>query len=362
MKRAIVLVTCLCLFLQVNLSQAQTPFKRGVNLTNWFQTTNPAKIQFAKYTKKDFENIRSLGCDIIRLPVNLFYMTNGKPDYTIDPVFLGYLDQAVNWAEELGIYLMIDNHSRDDIASKNPDLEVLLTKVWEQLANHYRKRSMLILYEIMNEPNGISTAVWSKIQQNTIDAIRKLDTKHTIVIGPSSFNTYNELSKLPEYTDPNLLYTFHFYDPFLFTHQGSTWAHPALASLSSVPFPYSAEKMPARPPELAGTWVNSTYTNYPKDGNVARVKQLIDIAVAFRSDRKVNIFCGEFGVYMKSSKDADRVYWYSEVRKYLEEKGIPWTIWDYHGGFGLFKKDSEGSFEKDLNIPMVKALGLKAPY
>ena len=86
--------------------------------------------------------------------------------------------------------------------------------------------------------------------------------------------------------------------------------------------------MPARPAELAGTWVNGTYNKYPKEGNVAKVRQLIDIAVAFRTDRKVNIFCGEFGVYMKSSKDADRVYWYSEVRKYLEETGIPWTIWD----------------------------------
>ena len=120
--------------------------------------------------------------------------------------------------------------------------------------------------------------------------------------------------------------------------------------------------MPARPAELAGTWVNGTYNNYPKEGNAAKVRQLIDIAVAFRTERKVNIFCGEFGVYMKSSKDAERVYWYSEVRKYLEEKGILWTIWDYHGGFGLFNKDSEGLFEKDLNIPMVKVLGLHAPY
>ncbi|MEI7423414.1 MAG: glycoside hydrolase family 5 protein [Prolixibacteraceae bacterium] len=362
MKRVIFPVIFALLFMMTKTVVAQVPFKRGVNLTNWFQTTSPGKIQFSKYTKKDFENIKSLGCDIIRLPINLFSMTGGKPDYLIDPIFSGYLDQAVSWAEELGLYLMIDNHSRDEIASKNPDLEIILTRVWEQLANRYKNRSALILFEIMNEPNGISTEVWGKIQQAAIDAIRKTDSKHTIVIGPSSFNTYNELSKLPVYKDPNLLYTFHFYDPFLFTHQGSTWANPALASLSEVPFPYSSETMPSRPAELAGTWVNSTYTNYPKEGNVARIRQLIDIATTFRSERKVNIFCGEFGVYMKSSKDAERVYWYSEVRKYLEEKGIPWTIWDYHGGFGLFVKGSEGQFEKDLNIPMVKVLGLKAPY
>ena len=105
MRRVIFLMILACLFLQTISSEAQAPFNRGVNLTNWFQTRNAGKIQFSKYAKKDFENIRSLGCDIIRLPVNLFYMTGGKPDYIVEPIFLGYLDKALDWAEELGFDL-----------------------------------------------------------------------------------------------------------------------------------------------------------------------------------------------------------------------------------------------------------------
>ncbi|MEI7830169.1 MAG: cellulase family glycosylhydrolase [Prolixibacteraceae bacterium] len=340
---------------------AQVPFKRGVNLTGWFQASGTKQIQFTKYTKKDFENIRSLGCDVIRLPINLYFMTDGKPDYKIDPLFYDFLDQAVNWAEDLKIYLMIDNHTSDDMASKNPDLETFLTKVWSQLADHYKNRSGYLLYEIMNEPNGLTTAVWGKIQQSAINAIRIIDTKHTIVVGPSSFNTYNELSQLPTYSDTNLLYTFHFYDPFLFTHQGATWVTPSMASLANVPFPYGAGPMPVLPSELIGSWINNSFNNYQNDGNVAKIKQLIDIAVAFMNNRKVPVFCGEFGVYMKNSNDAFRVSWYNEVRKYLEEKGIPWTIWDYQGGFGLFQKGTDALFDYHLNIPMVKALGLNAP-
>jgi endoglucanase len=341
--------------------RSQTPFKRGVNLTGWFQTSGTKQIQFTKYTKKDFENIKSLGCDVIRLPINLFYMTDGKPDYTIDPLFYDFLDQAVDWAEELHIYLMLDNHTSDDVASKNPDLETILAKVWKQMAGHYKNRSGYLLYEIMNEPNGITTAVWGKIQQTAIDAIRSMDGKHTIVVGPSGFNTYNELNQLPYYTDTNLLYTFHFYDPFLFTHQGATWVTPSMAPLANVPFPYEAGQMPALPAELIGSWINSAYNNYQQDGNVAKIKQLIDVAVTFKNNRNVPVFCGEFGVYMKNSNDAFRVSWYNEVRKYLEEKAIPWTIWDYQGGFGLFQNGTDALFDYNLNIPMVKALGLNAP-
>ncbi|MDD2994635.1 MAG: cellulase family glycosylhydrolase [Paludibacter sp.] len=342
--------------------QAQISFNRGVNLTGWFQTSSAQQIQFTKYTKKDFQNIKSLGCDVIRLPINLFYMTNGSPDYTIDPLMYEFLDQAVNWAEELQMYLILDNHTTDDLASKNANLETVLKKVWVQMAEHYKNRSNYILYEILNEPNGtLTTAAWGKIQQAAITAIRTVDTKHTLVVGGAGFNSYTELAALPVYTDNNLIYTFHFYDPFVFTHQGASWPSPSMASLANVPFPYNASTMPSTPSALAGTWVASALTNYKNEGTLAKVKSLIDIAAAFKTSRNVKVYCGEFGVYIPNSPNADRNYWYQEVRKYLEAKQIPWTTWDYQGGFGLFTKGSAELFDYNLNIPLINALGLTAP-
>src|ERR1035437_5558020 len=252
MKRTKLVAIILFCFLALQL-QAQVTFNRGVNLTGWFQTSNARQIQFTKYTKEDFQNIKSLGCDVVRLPINLFYMTNGSPDYTVDPLFFDFLDQAVNWAEELQMYLIIDNHTSDDLASKNANLETVLTKVWVQMAEHYKNRSTYILYEILNEPNGtLTTAAWGKIQQTAITAIRAIDTNHTIVVGGADFNSYTELASLPVYTDANLLYTFHFYDPFVFTHQGATWPTPSMATLANVPFPYNATSMPTTPADLVG--------------------------------------------------------------------------------------------------------------
>ena len=342
---------------------AQAPFSRGVNITGWFQASGPRQIQFSQYSKKDFENIKSLGCDAIRLPVNLFHMTSGNPGYTIDPLFLSMLDQALDWAEELKLYLIIDNHTSDDLASQNPNLETALVKVWTQLANRYKDRSDYILYEIMNEPNGsaMTTAKWGQIQQSAINAIRLSDNRHTIIVGGAGYNSYNELAALPVYTDNNLIYTFHFYDPFVFTHQGASWPSPSMVSLANVPFPYNASTMPAVPSDLVGTWVGSALNNYKNEGTVAKVKSLIDIAVAFRTARNIKLYCGEFGVYIPNSKNTDRCFWYSEVRKYLEEKNIAWTIWDYKGGFGLFEKGTNEDFRYDVNIPLIQALGLTEP-
>ncbi|MBN2444979.1 MAG: glycoside hydrolase family 5 protein [Spirochaetales bacterium] len=336
----------------------EVPFHRGVNLTNWLQTGSSRQIQFTKFTKQDLINIKSLGCDVIRLPINLHAMTNGSPHYTIDPLFFTFLDHIVDWAEELELHLILDNHTFDPAVKTSSKIGDTLVKVWTQMAAHYKDRSTFIYYEVLNEPHGITDKMWNKIQQRVVAEIRKIDQKHTIVVGPAGWNGYNNLKYMPEYKDDNLIYTFHFYDPFLFTHQGASWTDPSLEPLAGVPFPYDPARMPPCPPKLKNTWVNQNLLNYKNDGTVKKVKELIDIAVAFKNKHNVPVFCGELGVFIPNSNPVDRVYWYGAVRRYFEEKDISWTMWDYTGTFGLFKMGTSELFEYDLNTDVIKALGL----
>ncbi len=339
----------------------EVPFKRGVNLSNWLQEPTARQVQFSKYTKKDFQNIKALGCDVIRLPVNMHGMTSGAPDHTVDPLLFDFLDAAVDWAEELGLHIILDNHSFDPAVNTSPLIGSTLVPVWKQMAEHFKHRSMLVYYEILNEPHGISDAVWNIIQRNVLDSIRTIDKKHTIIIGPAGWNSYANLAAMPDYPDTNLIYTFHFYDPFIFTHQGASWASPSLVPLAGVPFPYDAARMPAVPPSLAGTYIAGELSNYQSTGTAAKVQSTLDIAVNFKNSRNVKIFCGEFGVYKPNSANEDRVRWYQIVRTYLEQKGIAWTSWDYQGGFGLFTSGTNEMFDHDLNIPLLNAMGLTVP-
>jgi len=339
---------------------AQNVFTKGVNLSNWFQASSLKQLQFTKFSKQDIKNIKSLGCDVIRFPINLHAMTNGAPNYTISPLFFQFLDSVVTWAEDLQIHLIIDNHTFDPNVNTPTNFDIPLRKEWIQMAQHYKNHSNNILYEILNEPHGPTTAVWGKMQKTVIDTIRTIDTKHTIIVGASNYNAYTEMKNIPVYTDTNLIYTFHFYDPFLFTHQGANWAK-YMDSLSGVPYPYNAVKMPACPSNAKGTWVETELKKYNTTGTDSSVKKLIDFAIAFRNQRKVKIYCGEYGVYNLNSSNDDRIYWYTIVRQYLDANQIPWTTWDYQGSFGLFVKGSNEQFNYDLNMPLVKTLGFNEP-
>jgi endoglucanase len=337
----------------------QNPFTRGVNLSNWFQSNSAKAMQFSKYTRENFEQLKSLGVNVVRLPINLHSMTYGPPAYALDSLFLFFLDQVVDWTEELDISLIIDNHTFDVTQSTDPNIDQVLIPVWTQMASHYKNRSDKIYYEILNEPHGISDARWNQIQQAVVTAIRAVDQKHTIIVGPAGWNSYNNLAAMPVYSDTNLIYTFHFYDPFIFTHQGASWTD--LDPVSGVPFPYNASRMPVLPPQLAGTWVQTSWNSYPSDGTVQKVYSLLGKAANFQAARNVKLFCGEFGVYIPNSPDADRVYWYEMVRKYLEQYNMSWTTWDYQGGFGLFENYSNELFNHDLNAPLLTALGFNVP-
>lgn len=339
----------------------QAPFSTGVNLTNWFQAESPASINFTKYTKQDFENIKSLGADVIRLPINLHSMVGASPEYPLDSLFLFFLDQVVDWAEEVDIHLILDNHTFSPTDDTDPNIGRILVPVWTQLAEHYTDRSELIHYEVLNEPHGISNEDWNAIQLSVVNAIRTVDEKHSIIVGGSDFNSYNSLSAMPQYADTNLIYTFHFYDPFILTHQGASWVGIPMDDLGGIPFPYEASSMPSLPSSLVGTWAQSSFNNYSNEGNATWVKQQLDIALSFAEERGVPVFCGELGVYDLTSDNQSRVNWHEVVNGYLNEHGISWTNWDYHGGFGIFEKNTAGLFNHHINVPLVEAMGFDVP-
>lgn len=349
------------LCVNINIAAQEAPFQHGVNLTNWFQASGPGRLHYNKYGREDFENIKSLGFDVVRLPINLHFMTSGDPDYLVDTIFLEYLGEVISWAEELELYLILDNHTSDINEDTDPGVGDILNKVWGQMAMAFKDRSEYLCYEVLNEPHGITDALWNSIQQGVIESIRQSDTTHYIVVGPTEWNSVNNLEAMQAYEDDKLIYTFHFYDPFLFTHQGASWINPSMAGIENVPFPYDAAQMPSLPEELVGTWLEDLFDNYPEDGTVENIREQIDIAVHFRDQRGVPLFCGELGVLQPNSMQEHRIAWYNAVRTFLDSMHIAWTMWDYHGSFGLFEEDGEGMFEYDLNIPLLEALDLNIP-
>ncbi|MCL2444398.1 MAG: glycoside hydrolase family 5 protein [Treponema sp.] len=335
------------------------PFTRGVNFSKWFESRIFADIVFSKFTEQDFINVKSLGADVIRLPIAFHNFVTGDKNHTLEPELIKYLDAAADWAEKHQIYLILDNHSFHPINHTDVNIDKILIPVWEQLAKHFKERSNYIIYEILNEPHGIADERWAEIQGSVIDKIREIDNKHIIIVGGTNFNSIDKMLKLPSYTDKNLIYTFHFYDPHIFTHQGAVWNKPSLAPLSGLPFPWTENCIPPIHETFKGTWVEAALNGYKEASELSKLCETLDKAATFSKERDVPVFCGEFGVFMIQSTAEDRVKWYKFFCDELAKRNIQWTCWDYFGGFGLFKTQWKGEFPADLNIDIVNAMGFR---
>src|SRR5437762_14334280 len=91
------------------------------------------------------------------------------------------------------------------------------------------------------------------------------------VEGPTSWNRPKKLPRLRLPADPNLLVTFHYYEPSHFTHQGATWAGEEVKHLHGI------------------TWGT--------DADRATVRSDFDQVAAWSKANKRTILLGEFEVY-----------------------------------------------------------------
>ena len=59
------------------------PFTKGVNFTNWLEHRSADQVYAEMFTKQDFVNAKSLGCDVIRLPIHFERFCEEAEDFVI---------------------------------------------------------------------------------------------------------------------------------------------------------------------------------------------------------------------------------------------------------------------------------------
>jgi endoglucanase len=317
----------------------QLAFKRAQSLDNgisisWLEQTW-VKQTFAEggFTKTDLELLKKLGFKSIRLPVAFGWF---EEQHIPDEQVFARIDQVVKQCHDYGFKLIIDYHY-GKLNDTNYMVETpIIINRWLKIVKRYiHTGADDVFFELYNEPPRIDPKVWKDAAYNIVTAIRKIDKRHTLIIGASNYNSIYELSRFVRLADENIIYTFHFYEPFFFTHQGAAWVGDQVAT-TGVSFPYSAENFPALSPKAKNTAGELNYNKYNKDGNEQSVNDKLQIAKDWANKYDVPVLCGEYGVYNKYADLDSRCRYIKAVRAALKRLHIPGMLWDYNGSFSLF--------------------------
>ncbi len=319
---------------------------RGVNMGNCLEAA-PSEGWGVRIEDNYFQLIKQAGFNSVRIPIRWSTNALTSPPYTIDPVLFARVDSVVSNALANNLTVVINDHHYLEMFT-DPDAHLpRLISIWQQIADRYKDKPDTLYFELLNEPNGSLTAAkWNTIAAALVDAIRAIDPYRTIVIGGVDWNGISGLQQLTLPARTNLIATFHFYDPFIFTHQTADWSDPSIMNLSNVlwpnilPDPTNTVPMPSGAPSWIADQINAYNThdvNMPggKNDIISKFTTVSNWAAA----HNIPVWIGEFGSYSGVNNSSDmpsRIKWTGFVRTTAEKFGFATAYWEFCAGFGIY--------------------------
>jgi hypothetical protein len=191
---------------------------------------------------------------------------------------------------------------------------------------------------------------WRAQAEELIKTVRQIAKNHTLIVGFHDWNSRQALVESQPFADSNIIYTFHYYDPFIFTHQGATWSSEGLPDLKDVPFPWSPEHEIKVPASVRGKWVENQIKDYQKDSQAEKMFADLAAAKKWSFENNVPILLGEFGSYNLRATPESRCRHAETVYSALGKLKIPAIWWEWDGGFTMFEKGTDKMMQCMQNV------------
>ena len=334
---------------------------KGMNLASWAEankitSTNPKDWKYNEATIKLQAEQGLLG---IRFPIDLdLYVVDRlnvlsgvKKKIEIESMLYTLLDSMNTWTKRYHVSLTIDYHAYDGsynrASSKDPKFREAVSSLWCTVAQHFVKEKREdLFFELTNEPclslpegEYIDQADWTILAQMMIDSIRKVDKTRPIIFGDTKWYSLDELIKNKPLKDKYVIYSFHMYDPFVFSHQGASWAN--MGTMKNIPFPYSPERWSTEYRDFGiidGTpeWVKDQMKRYYQEGNKQFIKNRLAKVKNWAYDNNVPLICNEWGALPNTAKIEDLNTYFKTMGEIFKEMDIAWQVW-----FGIMDSENK---------------------
>ena len=316
-----------------------TGYIKGVNLGGWLSQCDYTEAHCKRFiTEKDIRTIAAWGFDHIRLPVDIDVI-EGSPDPKRGKGH-AHISNAFEWCGKYGLNMVLDLHKAagyafygaDNTLFDNVAMQDKFIQTWEDLASRYAEAGEGVAFELLNEIVEEDSSRWNALIKRTVPAIRKIAPKTKIILGGINWSSVHTLSLLEKPEDDGIVYTFHFYEPFLFTHQKARWID-AMPKNITTKYPATMREYQELSKSL-GLFGSGLFGDVTEMG-AEYMKPLMAEAVDAAARADAALYCGEYGV-ISHAPAPDTARWYADTHKAFTDLGIGRALWTYKGkSFGL---------------------------
>jgi aryl-phospho-beta-D-glucosidase BglC (GH1 family) len=344
------------------------------------------------------EEIVGRGFTFVRLTVDpsIFLAAGGPRRAELADIVMSRVDRFL----AAGLEVVIDLHPVDEnpafpverlTAENSPDTKAYTDTVQAVARELGRRPANRVALQLMNEPHPEDRdgpERWQKQQARLYEAARRSAPDLAVIVCGANWSSGHELTKLDlsPYRKGNVLFTFHYYEPHVFTHAGMPGAVPEyyVEDLVWPPNPAQANHVTqatvaeiAADPKLsseAKTRVSAQARGklgvyFSEVGGQARITRDFDEVAEWATTKGVppnRILLGEFGAYYRAHETPEartaRLAWLQAVRRAAEQRSFGWAVWvlldvsGASGGIGILPPNEV----KGMDPGVVNALGLRA--
>lgn len=324
-----------------------TGFEKGINLGGWLsQNDSSTKEHFDTFiTKKDIETIASWKLDHVRLPIDYSIIQEENGDWKEDG--FSYITNCINWCKDCGLHIILDLHNTygytfdplDDADKEiffyDEQLQNRFIDIWKEFATRYGNQPELIAFELLNEVvSPTVTKPWNEIIKKVIPEIRKIAPDTYIIFGGVCYNNVTSVPLLPEPFTDKLVYTFHCYDPLVFTHQKAYWVKNMTKDFTMA-YPDTIDAYQRESEKFSVDLVGAINENGITEIGESLFEVLFDPAISAASSWDVPLYCGEYGV-IDQAPLPDSLRWLTDLHSVFEKHDIGRALWNYKSkDFGI---------------------------
>lgn len=191
----------------------------GINLGNTLDA--PYEGDWALAGEEYYiEAFKNAGFKHVRIPITWGNHIDESSPYQIDPEFLDRVETIVNWVLSRDMIAIINVHHDEWIKSEYDSVSNLnrFDSIWIQVSERFKHASSDLIFEIINEPKGLTEAQVNELNKRALSIIRNETSNRLVVFAGNEWSGIDPLlaTENPDPTDPFLIGNFHSYDPWQF--------------------------------------------------------------------------------------------------------------------------------------------------
>lgn len=320
-------------------------YLKGINLGGWISQcgNNYNEEHYNTFIREeDIARIKSWGLDHVRLPIDYNVVQNEDGSF-IESGFQ-HVDDCIAWCKKYGLKIILDLHKTcgyvfDDSSYcsffSDENLQKMFKDLWMEFTRRYGKEEIMA-FELLNEVTERQFAEpWNRIAKETIEMIHAIVPEKTIIIGGIFNGSIFGITLLEKPADENVVFTFHTYDPLLFTHQNAYWVDRIPEGFHT-PYKMTYPEYQKKSHVFFGDDFDSQFEGLG-DGiiNADFFRKLFAPALEVAKKYNVPLYCGEYGV-IEEAERSTVLEWYRDIHEVLDELNIPRSAWSYKEmNFGL---------------------------